>query len=276
MSDAFQEVQEEYRREQLNQLWKKYRIPVIAGVSALVLGVAGYQGWSYWHKEQVLASSRAFDAAIKDLDADNRQSAAARFEKLSQQAVGGYAILARLHEAAAKAQLGKEADAVKLYDEIARSTSDPLFSGLAAMRATVLTVEKGSLADLKKRLDPLVVGEGPWKAGALELLAYAHWRSGKKTEALGFYKALLAHPTAPEKMKRRATEMSSLIEGGFTLADLNRRMQAPRPSTAPGLLPFGLEPPAPEAPGSLLGPADIPVLPDPSATPSTILPPVTP
>lgn len=276
MSDVFQEVEEEYRREQLAQLWNKYKIPVIAGVTALVLAVAGYQGWSYWYNEQALASSRAFDAAVKDLDADNRKSATARFEKLSKQAVGGYAVLSRLHEAGVKGQSGDEAAAIKIYDEVAQSNSDPLFSGLAAMRAAVLTVEKGSLAEIKKRLDPLVANESPWKAGALEILAYASWRAGKKEEALGFYKTLLALAVAPEKMKRRATEMKALIEGGFTLSDLNKQLQATQPTVSPGFLPFGMDLTAPETPGSLLGPADVPPLPDPTQTPSETPPPVTP
>ena len=55
MSDVFQEVQEEYRRQQLAELWKKYSVPAIAGAVVLVLGLAGYQGWSYWRGEQALA-----------------------------------------------------------------------------------------------------------------------------------------------------------------------------------------------------------------------------
>lgn len=261
MSDVFQEVQEEYRRQQLADLWKKYSIPFIGGAVAFVLAVAGYQGWSYWHAEQALASSRAFDAGVKKLDGDDSKAAADHFAKLSAQAVGGYGVLSKLHEAATRGRSGEADKAVAIYDEIARSTSDPLFAGLATLRATLLTVEKASLDETKKRLDPVIAGTGPWRAGALELLAYATWRAGKDADALKIYGEIIALPAAPEKMKRRATEMKSLLEGGLTFASFNKiTMPVVR---GPSLLPFGLAPPKPEVPGSLLGPADMPELPNP-------------
>ncbi len=260
VSDVFQEVQEEYRRQQLAELWKKYRIPAIGGAVALVLAVAGYQGWTYWRGEQALASSRAFDAGVKQLDADNK-AAADQFAKLSTKAVGGYAMLSRFHEAATRGQAGEVEKALAIYDDIARGTSDPLFSGLATLRAALLTVEKASLAETKKRLDPLIAGTGPWRAGSLELLAYATWRAGKDEDALKIYGEILALPDAPEKLKRRATEMKALIEGGLTFQGLNKiTMPVVR---GPSLLPPGFEPPKADAPGSLLGPADIPELPNP-------------
>ncbi len=260
MSDVFQEVQEEYRRQQLAELWKKYSVPAIAGAVVLVLGVAGYQGWSYWRGEQALASSRSFDAGVKQLDADDNKAAADHFAKLGEKAVGGYAVLARLHEAATRGRSGEVDKAVAIYNEIARS-SDPLFSGLATLRGTLLTVEKASLDETKKRLDPVIAGTGPWRPGALELLAYATWRAGKDADALKLYAEIIAMPTAPEKTKRRATEMKALIEGGLTFTALNKiAMPVVR---GPSLLPFGLEAPKPEAPGSLLGPADMPELPNP-------------
>jgi len=260
VSDVFQEVQEEYRRQQLAELWKKYSVPAIGAAVVLVLSVAGYQGWTYWRGEQALASSRAFDAGIKQLDADNNKAAADHFAKLSQSAVGGYAVLSRLHEAATRGRSGEIEKALAIYSEVSRS-SDPLFSGLATLRATLLTVEKASLEETKKRLDPVIAGTGPWRPGAMELLAYATWRAGKDADAQKLYAEITAMPLAPEKTKRRATEMRALIDGGLTFAALNK-ITTPV-VRGPSLLPFGLEAPKPEAPGSLLGPADMPELPNP-------------
>lgn len=275
MSDVFQEVEEEYRRQQLAKLWDKYRVHLIGAASALVLGVGAYQAWSYWRAEQASASSRAFDAGVRDIDANDPKAAADRFSKLSQKAVGGYVILSRLHEANLKAQTGDAASAVKIYDDVAASTSDPLFSHLATLRAAMLTVETASLDETRKRLEPVIASGDSWTPGALELLAYATWRAGKSADALKLYDQLIALEGAPEKTKRRATEMRALIAGGMTLAVLNNNVALPS-STSPGLLPFGLEPPKPEAPGSLLGPADVPALPDPTQPSPETIPPATP
>ncbi|MEQ1755116.1 MAG: tetratricopeptide repeat protein [Micropepsaceae bacterium] len=264
MSDVFQEVEEEYRRQQMAKIWEKYWIPIVGGAFALVLAVAAYQGWNYWRTEQGLASSRAFDAAVKELDADDRKAAAERFAKLGDKAVGGYAMLSRLHEAAIRGQAGDISGAQKVYDAVVESTSDPLFSDLARLRSAVLTVETASLDETRKRLDPVIAGSGPWRAAAIEILAYSTWRAGKKDDAIKLYDQLLALVGAPEKTQRRAKEMKALLEGGLTLAVLNKSEPVMPSSTAPGLLPFGLTPPQPEAPGSLLGPADMPVLPDPT------------
>ncbi len=260
MSDVFQEVQEEYRRQQLADLWKKYSIPAIGAAVLLVLSVAGYQGWTYWRGEQALASSRSFDSGMKLLDADDNKAAADHFAKLSEKAVGGYAVLARLQEAATRGRSGEVDKAVAIYTDVARS-SDPLFSGLATLRATLLTVETASLDETRKRLDPVIAGTGPWRPGALELLAYATWRAGKDADAVKLYAEVIAMPTAPEKTKRRATEMKALIDGGLTFTALNKITMSAAPG--PSLLPFGLDAPKPEGPGSLLGPAEMPVLPNP-------------
>lgn len=268
MSDVFQELQEEHRRQQLADLWKKYQIPVIGAALVAVLSVGGYQFWSHWRGEQALASSRAFDAAVSELEAGDNKGATDRFAKLGEKAVGGYALLSRLQQAAVLSRNGEVDKAVKLYEQVAREQSDPLFAGIATMRAALLTVETASLEDVRKRLDPLVASVGPWQTGALELLAYAHWRAGKDAEAVKFYAQVIAIPAVPEKLKRRCEEMKALIEGGLTFQEMNKRTLPILPGGA--LLPFSLDPNAPAAPGSLLAPADVPELPAlPSAAPET-------
>lgn len=269
MSDAFDEVQEEYRRQQAVQFWNKYRVPLIAAAVAAVLGVAGYEGWTYWRGEQALASSRAFDAAARAAEAADPKDAIARFEKLGSKAVGGYAVLSRLQEAAARGMANEVDKAVAIYDEVARSSSDPLISGLATLRGTLLTVERASLEETRKRLDPVIAGKGPWAAGALEILAYATWRSGKDADAIKMYDQILAMEQAPEILKRRATEMKSLLEGGLTFASLNSRsILSIDPAS---LFPGSAGAADPRAPGSLLDPAGMfpaPTAPAPAEAPS--------
>ena len=259
MSDVFQEVQEEYRREQMAKLWAKYRIPAIGGALALILAVAGYQGWTYWNTQRISASSRGFDAALALLDNDDKKGSAERLAKVSADGTSGYALLAKFQEAALRAELGGQKTALKLYDEISRATSDPLFRDYAVLRAGLLTVETASLEDTKKRIDSIATGSGPWRVLAMELLAYASWRADRKDEALKLYAQIDATPSAPATTKRRATEMKALIEGGLTLADLKKLPSASAPATLPGSM---LLPAEPAPPSSLLGPADAPILPD--------------
>jgi hypothetical protein len=130
------------------------------------------------------------------------------------------------------------------------------------LRAAILVLETESLENTAKRLEPITKGASPWRVIALEMLAYASWRAGKKDEALKLYAEVGEIPNAPNGSVRRAKEMTTLINAGMKLSDLNTKpgLSTPRvgpmllPPTAPAptqpLLP---EPAAPE-PG-LLGPA---------------------
>ncbi len=264
MSDIFQEVQEEYRREQMAKLWKTYSVPIIAAVTVVILAVAGYQAWSYWHAQQLEASSREFEkiAELIASDPTKKKEAADRFAKFAPTATSGYAMAAKFQEAGLRAELSDIKGAMTLYDEIAGSTSDPLFHDYAQLRAAILVLETESLENVKKRLEPITKGTSPWRVMALEMLAYASWRGGKKDEALKLYTEVSEIPNAPNGSQRRAKEMTTLINAGLKLTDLKAMpglsipgsesllLQPPDPSTMQPLLPD----PTAEEPG-LLGPA---------------------
>lgn len=266
MSDIFQEVQEEYRREQAAKLWKTYRVPVIAGATALILTVAGYQGWTYWRALKLEESSREFERVAEMIAAGPGQEKAAAdaFAKLAANATGGYAMAAKFQEAGLRAEMNEIPAALKLYDEISASVSDPLFRDYAQLRAAILVLEAESLDNTKKRLEPITKGASPWRVIALEMLAYASWRGGKTDEALKLYAEVKEIPNAPNGSTRRATEMTTLINAGMKLSDLNTKPGLSTPGVTPMLLPptesapsqplFPAPAPAAEEPG-LLGPA---------------------
>lgn len=240
MSDIFQEVQEEYRREQMAKIWAKYRVPLVAGVTVIVLAVAGFEGWRYWHSNKVDESSREFErvAELIASGAGKEKEAADRFAKLSATASSGYALAARFQEAGLRAELREFAAAVKIYDDISASTSDPLFRDYAQVRAAILLLEAQPFDAIKKRLDPIATSNSsPWRVIALEMLAYATWRAGKKDEALKLYKQVMDTPNAPNGSTRRAKEMTTLINAGMKLSDLNTKPGIATPGVTPLLLP---------------------------------------
>jgi hypothetical protein len=267
VSDIFQEVQEEYRREQMAKLWKSYQVPAIAAVTVIILAVAGYQGWSYWHSQQLEASSRGFEKIAEFVAADpsNKKEAADRFAKFAPTATSAYAMAAKFQEAGLRAELLDTKAALTIYDEIIADTSDPLFRDYAQLRAAILVLETESFENLKKRLEPISKGASPWRVMALEMLAYASWRGGKKDEALKLYAEVAEVPNAPNGSVRRAKEMTTLINAGMKLTDL----KAMPGLSIPGSESLLLQPPNPTAPTR-------PLLPDPTAEEPGLLGPATP
>jgi len=264
VSDVFQEVQEEYRREQMAKFWAKYRVAIVAGVAALIVGVAGYQGWTYWRARQIEASSRGLEAVAEMVaqGAGKEKEAADALAKIAAGGSGGYQLAAQFQEAALRAEMGDVKAAVAIYDSIAaKGSGGALMRDYAQLRGSILLSEAAPFDELKKRLEPLVKGDSSWRLQAMEILAYAAWRAGKKDDALKLYADIQAAPNAPGGTKRRALEMSALISAGMKLADVKTPPAASPGASEPLLLlptPPAMPSPTPEEPSSLLGPSPAP------------------
>jgi hypothetical protein len=265
VSDIFQEVEEEYRRQQMADLWKKYRILIIAGVSVIIGGVALYQGWHYWRTSLVEQSSRDFEKAAELIsvianDKAKRDEAAKQLEKLANEGTSGYSLAAKLQAAALLSDFGNDKQAIAIYDEVANSGGDSVFRDYAQIRAALLTVDKATLDETKKRVEAIAQGNGTWRVLAMELLAYSSWRAGKTAEALKLYAEIQKVESVPNGSKRRALEMESLINSGMKVSDVKipTRTGIPDASVLQPAMPEGgtapllLQPstPAPAAPGA--------------------------
>src|SRR5690348_4257271 len=106
-NDEFiREVDEEYRRDQITQIWQRYNGIIIAVV---VLIVAGVGGWRFWqHRQLTLAQEAAvrYEEALRLSSDDKGQEAQGALENVVKQDSGtGYAMLARFRLAA---ELGKQ------------------------------------------------------------------------------------------------------------------------------------------------------------------------
>ncbi|MGB7021418.1 MAG: tetratricopeptide repeat protein, partial [Xanthobacteraceae bacterium] len=64
MTDIFNEVDEEVRREQLNKLWERYGIYLVALCVLIVAGVGAWRGYEWWQSQQAAKSGAAFEQAV--------------------------------------------------------------------------------------------------------------------------------------------------------------------------------------------------------------------
>ena len=122
MSELFDEVDEEVRREQLKKLWDKYSIFIVAGALLIIAAVGGWRGYQYFEAKKAAEAGGAFDKAVELSDANKHAEAEAAFNELAAKAPSGYRILARLRAAAEVASRDPKA-AAKLYDDIAADRS---------------------------------------------------------------------------------------------------------------------------------------------------------
>lgn len=211
MSEIFDEVNEDVRREQLKRFWDKYSLLIVLLAVVIVGGVGGWRGYQYLESKKAVEASAAFDRAIDLSEQKKHAEAEAAFSKLAAAAPAGYRTLARLRAAGEVAERDKAA-AVPLYDAIAADRSVNLAEqDLAKVRAAGLLVDTAGYDDVKKRLEPATVAAGTYRHTARELLALSAWRNGNADAARQWLDQIANDGETPSGMRSRAEALQALL-----------------------------------------------------------------
>ena len=211
MSDIFREVDEEVRRERLEQLWRRYGTYITAAALVVLACVGAWRGYIYWEERKAAEAGAAYEAASGLADAGKHSEAEAAFAKLASEGTAGYRSLARFREAA-QFGLSDPKAAVAAYDALASDASlGQSMQDLAAVRAALLLVDTASYQDLRTRLEPLTAADRPFRHSARELLAFGAWRAGDSAAARQWIEAVVSDPTTPGSIRTRVDVLSALI-----------------------------------------------------------------
>ena len=211
MSEIFDEVQEEVRREQLKKLWERYHVLIVTVAFLIVAGVGGWRGYLYWEGKRAEAGGARFEAAATLANDKKDAEAEAAFAKLANDAPQGYRTLAKFRAAA---EFGKRdaAAAVKVYDEIAsdRSVSQPQ-QDLANLRAAALLVDTAPYPEIKTRLEPLTGPNRTYRHSARELLAVSAWRNKDMAAARQWIELINTDALSPQTLRSRMEALQALL-----------------------------------------------------------------
>jgi hypothetical protein len=214
VTDIFQEVDEEVRREQLKRLWQRFGNYIAAACIVLVVAVGGWRGYEWWQGNKAAESGAAFEQAVALAATGKHEEAEAAFAKLATDGTAGYRVLARLREAAQIARTDPKA-AIKAYEEIAADGSaDQVMRDFAMLRAGYLLVDTSAYGDLRTALEPLTGANRAFRHSARELLALSAWKAGDNGAARQWADAILADPQSPPGTRGRAEVLSELISAG--------------------------------------------------------------
>ncbi len=211
MSELFDEVDEEVRREQLKKLWDKYSIYIIAAALLIIAAVGGWRGYEYLEAKKSAEAGAAFDAAVELSEQNKHAEAEAAFDKLAATAPRGYRMLARLRAAAEVADRDPKA-AAKIYDEIAADRS--VGAGeqdLARIRAAGLLLDSDTYANTLKRLEPATKAGSTFRHTARELLALSAWRANDTAAARQWLDMIASDGETPQAMRSRAEALQALL-----------------------------------------------------------------
>lgn len=211
MSELFNEVDEEVRREQLKKLWEKYSIYFIALMVLVVAGVAGWRGYAYLEGKKAAEAGAAFEKAVELSEQDKHADAEKAFAELAAKAPSGYRTLARLR-AAAEAASRDPAAAAKMYDDIAADRSvGGEWQDLARLRAAGLVLDSASYADMQQRLEASAAPKSTFRHSAREMLALSAWRNNDMTAARKWLDAIGEDNETPPGLRSRAEALQALL-----------------------------------------------------------------
>jgi hypothetical protein len=227
VTDIFEEVEEDYRRERYQLLAKRYGPYAVAAIVGLVLLIAGLEAMKSYRAHQMEERAKAFASAQAELARDPRAAAQA-FGALGSKG-GGYGLLARFREAAALEAAGDTGGAVKVLDQLRADASkqDQQLADLALLKTGYLLLDRQTRADIETRLTPILAPGNPWRGEAREILAFAALKSGEQAKAVEIFNEIAHSADNPESLRNRAASM---------LMALNATPAAPAtpPATAPG------------------------------------------
>jgi hypothetical protein len=211
VSELFDEVDEDVRRDQLKKLWDQYSIYIVAGALLIIASVGGWRGYQYLEAKKAAEAGIAFDKAVELSEANKHSEAEAAFTDLAAKAPSGYRMLARLRAAAELANRDPQA-AAKSYDDIAADRSvGTTEQDLARVRAAGLLLDSLGYPAMLQRLEASTAPGATFRHTARELLALSAWRAGDTGAARQWLELIANDGETPPSLRSRAEALQALL-----------------------------------------------------------------
>ena len=211
MSELFDEVDEEVRRDQLKKLWDQYSLYIVAMALLIIAAVGGWRGYEYLEAKKAAEAGGAFNKAVALSEQNKHAEAETAFTDLAAKAPSGYRMLARFRAAAEAANRDPKA-AAKMFDDLAADRSvGAEQQALARVRAAGLLLDTTSYRDVLQRLQGETAPEATFRHAARELLALSALRANDATAARQWLDMISLDGETPPSLRSRAEALQALL-----------------------------------------------------------------
>lgn len=225
-NEAFlREVDEELRRDQAVDFWKRYG-RLLIGI--IVGGLAVYAAVLYWqHLQEQKAGDQGqqFGTLFASLGAGDTAAVAKPLADLAANGTDGYRASAKFVQADLLLQKNDLKAAAAKFAEVADDSgiAQP-FRELALIRQTSAEYDSLTPQTVITRLAPLAVKGGPWLGSAGEMVAVAHLRMNHRDKAGKLFGLIANDRTVPETIRQRAVQMAGTL--GVDAVTINEEKKA--------------------------------------------------
>lgn len=214
MTDFFREVDEDFRRDQIFQIWKRYQNWVIGLALLIILATAGWRIHDYFRVKADETAGGRYEAALQLLRDGKTAEGQAAFDAIGRDGPKGYAELARLAAAGVIATHDAKAG-IKAYDALVTDPAyDDSLKNLAQLRAAFLRLDTDTPKEFEQRYAGLAAENGTYHNSLRELLALAALKDGDTAAAGNWLEQIVTDPTTPIGLRRRADAFLALVQAG--------------------------------------------------------------
>ena len=212
MGDFIREVDEEYRRDRIMEIWKRYSGLIVGVVILVIAGVGGWRYWQHVERQRAEAAAVRYEDAVRLAREGKTEEAEGALGSLAKEAPRGYQTLSRFRLAA---ELGKQnpEEGAKAYDALAGDGNvEAVLQDLARLRAAMLRMDKPEAA--QPALERLASPTGVWRHTARELLGLGAMKRGDYDAAGRWFDQIAADRDTPQGLRGRLEVYTSLVAGG--------------------------------------------------------------
>ena len=214
MGDFIREVDEEYRRDRIMEIWKRYSGVIVGLIILVVAAVGGWRYWQYTERQRAEAAAVRYEESLRLAREGKTEEAEQTLAALAKEAPQGYQMLSRFRLAA---ELGRQnaEDGAKAYDALAGEAGvEPVMQDLARLRAAMLRLDTGDPAVVQPALERLAAPTNVWRHTARELLGLAAMKRGDYDAAGRWFDQIAADRDTPQGLRGRLELYASLVAGG--------------------------------------------------------------
>jgi hypothetical protein len=214
MNEFFREVDEEYRRDRVMQIWKRYNGVIIALAVALIAAVGGWRYWQHLERTRAEAAAAQFESALQ-LDREGKSEDAEKaLAAMAGSAPDGYATLARFRLAAEIAQRSPE-EGAKAFDALAGDARvNPVLQDLARLRGAMLRLDTPEAEAAQGALERLATPSNAWRHTARELLGLLGLKRADYDFASRWFDQIAADRETPAGLRSRLEIYAALAAAG--------------------------------------------------------------
>lgn len=243
----YREVDEELRRDQVGEIWDRYRWLIIGGIAFVLIAVAGFIWWQNHNQARAGSQAEALVDALDKMQKGQSQQAEPKIAELEQSGTASYRAAGLFSRANLMIESGNVAGAVQVLQRISgdEELAEP-YRHAALVRQTALEFDRLQPAQIVQRLQPLAQRGQPWFGSAGELVAFAHVRQQRPDLAGPIFVAIAGDETVPESVRSRAVQMAGALGMDVPQAAIagGARPPSPQPPQQPPQQPAAKAPPA--------------------------------